>query len=424
MKNNILFIILLLSSYSVLAIDFNTYFEEASLRIDYYHVGNFEKEYIANDELFKEPHWGGSKVNLVDTFDYGKYKYEVRDSKSGKLIFSKGYSTLFGEWTDTKEANTQWRSFSESVILPFPKKIITVDFFKRHKNGVFEKVYTREIDPKNYQIRTQLNNPLKPLEIHSSGAPEKCLDIVLLAEGYTASEMNKFEEDAKRFAKYLFETAPITPFKDKINIWAVPAVSAESGTDIPGKNIWKNTVFNSHFYTFGTERYINTVDNKAVRDYAANAPYDQIYILVNTKKYGGAGIYNFYSICTADHPFSNFVFTHEFGHAFAGLADEYYDPDVAMEDFYDLNAEPWEPNITTLVDFESKWKNMLTKDTPIPTPTDKANLQKLGVFEGAGYVAKGVYRPRHDCSMKSVRVNDFCPVCSKAFYEMLNFYTN
>jgi hypothetical protein len=424
MKRVLFSILLLCTLGSSQAIDFNTYFEDASLRIDYYHSGNFETEQIANDELFKEPYWGGSKVNLIDTFDYGLYKYEVRDLASGNLIFSKGYSTLFGEWTDTKEAKTQFRSFSESVILPFPKNKIKVEFFKRSKQGVFSSIYVTIVDPKDYQIRTQLNRPIKSFKVHSGGESDKCLDIVLLAEGYTKEETQKFVKDAQRFAGYLFATDPIGTFKDKINIWVVPVVSAESGTDIPGENIWKNTAMNSHFYTFGTERYINTVDNKAVRDYAANVPYDQIYILVNTDKYGGAGIYNYYSICTADHPSSDFVFTHEFGHAFAGLADEYYTSDVAVEGFYDLKTEPWEPNITTLVDFDSKWKGMVADGTPIPTEVDRSNHALIGAFEGAGYLKYGIYRPRNECSMKSVRFNDFCPVCQKAFVDMLNYYSN
>ena len=202
----------------------------------------------------------------------------------------------------------------------------------------------------------------------------------------------------------------------------MPAASKQSGTDLPGKDIWKNTLFDSHFYTFGTERYLNTVNNKQVRDVAANAPYDQIYILVNSSKYGGAGIYNYYSICTADDKNSNFVFTHEFGHAFAGLGDEYYTSDVSVEDFYDLKSEPWEPNLTTLVGFDKKWKALVEEGTPIPTPATKEFKNKTGVFEGGGYVEKGVYRPALDCSMKSVKYDYFCEVCTRAIIQMVEFY--
>ncbi len=424
MPINLIFstIIFLLTSIST-AQDFNTYFAKGSLRIDYIHSATFNDELFSVDNFFHEPFWGGSQLNLIDTFDYGAYKFEVYDSTNNKLIYSRNYSTLCGEWKYTKEAKSLWRSFSESVIMPFPKNTIKLKFYKRLKNMKWElwtKIY---VNPKNYMISPTLKTPIKSFKIHDSGDASKKLDIVLIAEGYTQSEIQKFMNDAQRFKDYLLACDPFKQYKSDINIWAIPSVSVESGTDIPGKGIYKNTLFDSHFYTFGTERYLNTTNNIAIRNAAANAPYDQIYILVNTDKYGGAGIYNFYSICTADNKYSDFVFTHEFGHAFAGLADEYYTSEVGVEDFYDLNSEPWEPNITTLVDFNKKWKSMVANSTPIPTPDIEENADILGAFEGGGYIAKGIYRPKHDCSMKSIRYNDFCPVCTKAIIDRIKFYS-
>ncbi len=419
------FAILILALTSTLSAQtFNQYFTKGSLRVDYFHGGNYEKELISNDALYHEPFWGGSKVNLIDTFDYGHYKFEVFDSLSNKLIYSRGYSTLFGEWRFTPEAKKNWRTFSESVIMPFPKSSIKLVFYKRQKDMGWKELYVRYINPEDYNIIPQQTMKIEAKKVHYSGDPAIKVDIVLLAEGYSADEQDKFIKDAERFKNYILSWAPFNEMKDRINIWVVPVVSLESGTDIPGKDVWKNTVFDSHFYTFGTERYINTVNNKAVRDAAANAPYDQIYILANTAKYGGAGIFNFYSICTSDHENSEFVFCHEFGHAFAGLADEYFSSDVSVADFYDLESEPWEPNITTLVDFAAKWQSMVVEGTPIPTPDTKTNETVVGAFEGAGYVEKGVYRPVHDCSMKSIRDDDFCPVCTKAIVDMINFIAN
>jgi len=396
---------------------------EGSLRIDYIHSATFNDELFSVDNYFHEPYWGGSQVNLIDTFDYGAYKFETFDSTTNTLIYSRNFSTLCGEWKYTNEAKTIWRSFSESLIMPFPKATVNVKIYKRLKNQKWELWSEIFVNPKNYMISPDLKTPIKSFKIHDSGEPSKKLDIVLLAEGYTESEMQKFMNDAQRFSKYLLECDPFKEYESDINIWAVPSVSRESGTDIPGKGIYKNTFFDSHFYTFGTERYLNTTDNVAIRNVAANAPYDQIYILVNTDKYGGAGIYNFYSICTADDKYSDFVFTHEFGHAFAGLADEYYTSDVGVEDFYDLQSEPWEPNITTLVDFDKKWKYMVADSTPIPTPDYEENKDLIGAFEGGGYIAKGIFRPMHDCSMKSIRYNDFCPVCTKAIIDRIKFYS-
>ena len=227
--------------------------------------------------------------------------------------------------------------------------------------------------------------------------------------------MDDFKADCKKFADYLFKVSPYSENKDKFNIWGVEAPSPEEGTDVPASGIWSKTLMNTQFYTFDLERYLMTSDYKSVRDLAANAPYDQIYILVNSDKYGGGSIYNYYSVCVNNNMFSEYVFSHEFGHGFAFLADEYYTSDVAYNDFYPLSVEPLEPNITTLIDFESKWEDMVNEGTPVPTPATSKYSDKVGAFEGGGYVAKGVYSPMEDCSMKTATVNNFCPSANGQF---------
>ncbi|MBN2745781.1 MAG: peptidase M64 [Bacteroidales bacterium] len=424
MKKILLIISLLVSIGCVSAQKFDSNFEKKSMRFDYFRTGNSNTELISHDHIFQEPHWGGSFINLIDTFNYGNYKFEVLDSVSGKLLYSKGFSSLFFEWRYTEEAKFLNRSFSESVIFPFPKNTVQLVFYQRNKTMDWEKQYQTYVNPKDYTIVTQLAFPSQSFKIHNNAPSDKALDIVILPEGYTAAEMQKFMNDAQRFKDYLLNCKPFDAYGSKINIWAVAAASSESGTDLPGENVWKNTLFDSHFYTFGTERYLNTLNNKMVRHLAANAPYDQIYILVNTDKYGGAGIFNYYSICTSDHENSDFVFVHEFGHGFAGLADEYYTSDVSTDGLYAHDVEPWEPNITTLVAFDRKWKTMLDAKTPVPTPSSSEFESSVGVFEGAGYQAKGVYRPKMECTMKSVRYNDFCEVCSKSIVQMLEFYSH
>jgi hypothetical protein len=235
--------------------------------------------------------------------------------------------------------------------------------------------------------------------------------------------MKKFRKDAERFVNFFFTVSPFKENKGRFNYWTVEAISEESGTDIPGKDIWRKTILNTHFYTFNSERYLTTKDIRSVRDIAACVPYDQIYILVNTEKYGGGGIYNYYNLCSSDNEQSEKVFVHEFGHAFAALADEYdYGYDKA-ENLYDMTVEPYQPNITNLVDFEKKWKNMVDSDTPIPTSTDGKYRNKVGAFEGAGYVKKKIYRPVADCKMRSNNVKEFCPVCKKVLVEMIIYYS-
>ncbi|MGE5399693.1 MAG: M64 family metallopeptidase [Ignavibacteriales bacterium] len=421
MKSIILFLLFAMPLWA--QPEFSSYFEPKTLRIDYFHTGTATTETYSIDELKVEPYWGGSKKNLLDKFEYGKYKLMVYDSSSNTLVYSKGYSTLFSEWQTTAESKLTVKTFSETVTLPFPKHTIRAEFLSRNKNGQFEKKFEYFVNPASYFISPERKKQFNSFEVVKSGDPESKVDIVIIPDGYTKEEMQKFRDDCKKFAGYLFNASPFKENKDKFNVWGVEALSEESGTDIPARNIWAKTILNSTFYTFDLERYLMTSDNKAVRDIAANAPYDQIYILVNTNEYGGGSIYNHYSVCVNNNRFEEYVFTHEFGHGFAGLGDEYYTSDVAYENFYPEGIEPWEPNLTTLVHFENKWKNMVAKDVPVPTPAEIKYKNSVGVFEGGGYVAKGVYRPKMDCTMKSISVNNFCPVCQQAITEMIQFYS-
>lgn len=293
----------------------------------------------------------------------------------------------------------------------------------RERNGSFSKLYETTIDPTDYFIRKETPVKADITRIYYAGDPHQCVDLAFVAEGYKADEMAKFREDVKKMADVLFAEQPFSDYKNKINIWAVEAISEESGTDIPGEKIYVNTALNSTFYTFDIDRYLTTTDIKTVNDFAANVPHDNIIVLINTTKYGGGGVYNYYSGTSTGHPLSDKVFIHEFGHGFAGLADEYYSSAVAYEEFYPLNVEPWEPNITTMVDFGSKWKNLIRKDIPVPTPAENKYNNVTGLFEGGGYSAKGIFRPESDCRMKGNGPKGFCTVCRNAIKEMLDFYT-
>lgn len=402
---------------------FDDYFYHKSLRIDYVHTGDDKNDYYAIDELKEEPYWGGSNVNLIDAFDYGKYKFLVYDSASNTVIYSRSYSTLFSEWQTTDEAKKTTKAFSESVILPYPKNPVRIEFYARKRSGEFEKKFIYKIDPTNYFISKERKRKYPVFDVVINGDAATSIDIVIIPEGYTKDEMELFKNDCKNMAKYLFNASPYKENVQKFNIRAVEAPSEESGADIPSQNIWKNTLLSSSFCTFNSDRYLMTTDNKTLHDVASNAPYDQIYIIVNTSKYGGGAIYNFYSLSINKNFSAEYVFTHEFGHGFAGLADEYYDSQVSYVDFFPLDVEPWEPNLTTLKSFDKKWKKLVDKSTPLPTPEEDKYYSKVGAFEGGGYIAKGVYRPMHDCSMKSISVNNFCSVCQGAIQKMIDFYS-
>ncbi|MCF8239997.1 MAG: IgA Peptidase M64 [Melioribacteraceae bacterium] len=418
------FIVLLLlaTSVSVSQVNFDDYFLNKSLRVDFYHTGDAQIEIISFDEMIEEPYWGGSHVNLIDDFKYGNYFLEVYDFESNRLIYSRGFSTLFQEWQTTAQSKKLDMSFSGSVSFPFPKNKIVMKLFRRDRKNNFNEIFDLEISPDDYFIKNDNRKQFENFKIHFSGDSKEKLDIVFIPDGYTKEEMDKFRNDCKRFSDYLFNYEPFKSSPAMINTWGIAAPSDESGTDIPGEDIWVNTLLNSSFYTFDSERYLMTTDYKSVKDLAANAPYDQIIILVNTDKYGGGGIYNFYLTTAADHPVSEKIFIHEFGHSFAGLADEYYTSDVSYEDFYPLDVEPWEPNITTMVDFESKWKNIINSETPIPTPNEDSFKDVIGAFEGAGYMAKGIYRSSLSSIMITLSAESFNEVSKDVLGKLIKFY--
>jgi hypothetical protein len=306
--------------------------------------------------------------------------------------------------------------------MPFPKKTVQLVVEMRTWEGGFKQLLCLSVDPKDYFITDEKGPDYPVVPMMENGPHEKKVDLVFLAEGYRANEMEKFQKDIKRLTDYMFSMEPYNKHKQDFNLYAVLVPSAESGTDIPGKGIYKSTAFNSHFYTFDEARYLTSKDMKSIHDAAAGAVYDQVFVLVNSETYGGGGFYNYLTLTTVDNERSPQVFVHEFGHAFAGLADEYYTSEVAYEDFYNLQVEPWEPNITTLVDFDSKWKSMIADTVPQPTPRIEKWDGVVGLFEGGGYLAKGIYSPVMDCRMKTNEAPGFCPVCCRAIEKTIRSY--
>jgi len=400
---------------------FKKHFEDKSLRLDYYHCGNAESEEFFFDELIQEPYWAGSKTNLIDSKEYGNNMIEVHTAEGNELIYSRGYSTLFGEWQTTPEAKITSTCYPESLIMPFPIEKVIVSIKSKNRNGIWEKKFEYTVDPQSYFIKKE-SEKLPVFDVVSSGDASKKVDIVLLPEGYTSDQKDIFMADCRKFAEEFFSYSPYSENKKKFNIRGVWAPSKDEGPDVPGKNIWNKTRLNGSYYTFDSERYLMIKDFQGIRDVAGNAPYDYIYILANTDKYGGGAVYNFYGISAAHHvDESGKIYIHEFGHLFAGLGDEYVGG-VEYSEFYPTYVEPWEPNLTTLVNFDKKWKNMLPEGTKIPTPAIAGNKEQLGVYEGGGYVTKGVYRPWINCLMNNLHTIDvFCPVCSKSIQEMIDF---
>ncbi len=416
-------LIFIVSSGLNLKAQYDVYFTDQQLRIDYYIYGNADTCHYALDRYVKESTWGGTRKQLVDSLGYGDYMFEVLLHDSDIVIYSRGYCNLFGEWQSTAEAQNITKGFSESIIMPFPKEIVDVVFYRRNYDGVFIEMMRLVVDPDNYFIQEIPRHQYSVLNIHGDLPAEKAVDIVILPDGYSESEMGKFIIDCNYFTECLFSYEPYKSYQDRFNIKAIMVPSEDSGISIPGENVWKNTAVGCSFYTFDSERYCLSFNNQAIRNLAGMIPYDQIYILANTTKYGGGGIYNFHCVSSTNDDLSSDVIIHEFGHGFAGLADEYYYDETSYEGFYNLSVEPWEPNITTLVDFDKKWKDMIKKKTPVPTPEENKYIDEIGVFEGGGYEPKGMYRPKTDCLMKTFNGDKFCEVCQRAIEKMILYYT-
>lgn len=426
MQKRILLPLILIFSFSQLTkaqIQFNDFFQKKSLRIDFALAGSNDAQHCYLEQLLKEPYWGGRQNNLDESMNLGDYCIEIRDGQSKKLIYTDGFSTLFDEWRTTKEAKTIKRSFTNAIQIPFPKQPIDLSIIYRDKGLFTDTLLSFTLDPESQIISQAVLPKGEVKQLLNNGESSQCVDLVILAEGYAQDEQDLFFKEAKKLAEGLFTSAPFKRNKDKFNIYAVGIVSPGSGVDNPHENIWVETPLNATFNTFYSDRYLTSSDVRSIRNYASLVPYDQIYVLVNTDKYGGGGIFNFYSMCSSRGRSENEVFIHEFGHAFAGLGDEYYTSSTAYEAFFDTSVEPWQPNLTTLVNFDLKWKDLLAEKVPIPTPPSSKYKKQTGVFEGGGYMEKGIYRPAYNCRMKTNEAKDFCEVCGLAIDKTVQFLT-
>lgn len=423
MIRSILIILLTVSAVRVSAqADFDSNFEAKTLRVDFNLSGTANETVVTFEQMKQEANWGGPRKNLVDERNYGDYRYLACDHESGKVLFSRGFVSLFKEWQATPEAKHLKRSYYHVATMPFPRKTIDFILEARNDKGVFTELFRYTINPTDYFILKE-DAPLYPVKkLADNGPADKKVDVVFVPEGYTAGEMDKFEADIKRLTNYLFTIPPYDRHVADFNFHAVLCPSRESGTDIPGHDIYRNTAFNTSFYTFDSERYLTTRDMKSIHDAIAGVPCDQIYVLVNTTKYGGGGFFNLLNLSSADHAKSPEVFVHEFGHGFVGLADEYFANGVS-EEYYRKDVEPWEPNITTLIDFGSKWKDMIAPSTPQPTPRTAEWTGVVGLFEGGGYTEHGVYSPVIDCRMRTNEAPGYCPVCTRAIDDTIRRLT-
>jgi hypothetical protein len=442
--------------------------QPATVRVDYTHSGNALSDQYALERVVIEPlPWPGNMARNFDETNRGQNRVEVVDAKTGDLLYSRGFSTVFGEWRTTEEANKISRSFQESVRFPKPDRPVHVRILKRDERNGFSVAWSVEVDADAQEVvKKQPDLAAKPIPVHVSGPSADKVDLLIMGDGYTAAELKKFEADARRLTQYLFSVSPFKERARDFNVWALVLPTSESGISRPSTGVHHASPLGTRYDIFGSERYVLTLDNRALRDIAQHAPYEFIEILVNNETYGGGGIFGQFSTAAAGNGWANYLFVHEFGHHFAGLADEYYTSPVAYA-AASTRMEPWEPNVTALRDPANiKWKRHVKAGTPLPTPWPKAEYEEasrayqkkraalraanrpesemnalfmedlkatnalfagklhrhdVGAFEGANYEATGYYRPAMQCLMFD-RSEAFCPVCQDGISDIIDLY--
>ena len=406
--------------------------QEKTLRVDYVFSGTDKATEISLERLYSFDGWAGRTVNLDRVPVKGNGQISMTDVATGKVIYMQSFSTLFQEWKTTEEATKLRKAFENTFLLPMPSakaavKVELYDFF-----GNVCASLNHIVDPSDILIKRMKPEPAPHRYLLKSGNPQEKIDVAIVAEGYTKEEAEQFYKDAQVAVEAILAHEPFGTYKDRFNFVAIALESKDSGVSVPREGLWKDTAVGSNYDTFYSDRYLTTSCVWKMHDALCGIPYEHLVILANTDTYGGGGIYNSYTLTTALHKDFKPVVVHEFGHSFAGLADEYYYDDQFVEYYYP-DSEPWEQNITTLFDFESKWDDMLPKIIQIPTPVEGNVWEKIkagtkpesivGVYEGAGYQSKGVYRPYPDCRMKTNAAESFCPVCQRAIARIIEFYT-
>ena len=114
-------------------VNYNEFFTENTMRFDFHHAGDSKEEFYYFDKVLREGEWAGSRVSLINPFDYGEQHFRVIDKATGKVIYKNNYCTLFNEWQTTPEATVTNRSFPEGVIFPEPAKDFRIEFYARNK---------------------------------------------------------------------------------------------------------------------------------------------------------------------------------------------------------------------------------------------------------------------------------------------------
>lgn len=420
-----LLVLVLYFNYFAHSQSFNQYFEDETIRLDYIFSGNSEYQQISVDAVSSFAQWAGRRSHLNELVQKGNGQICIIDLKTKDTLYAQPFSSLFQEWICQEQAKHTSRAFENTFLVPKPKQTVqvSIQLMNNHQKVICS--LTHLLDPNDILIERKNETP-NHTYLWKSGDYKSAIDVAIIAEGYTLSEKATFIKDAQKAVKAILSHEPFKILRNKFNFVAVWTPSKQSGVSIPRQGIWKNTTVNAHFDTFYSDRYLTTRQSKKIHNAVAGIPYEHIIILANTETYGGGGIYNALTLTTSHHTDFEPVVVHEFGHSFGGLADEYAYTDEPSQ-VYPYEVEPWEQNITTLVNFSEKWEKQMPKNTQIPTPYEtniKDRYTKIGLYQGAGYSLKGIYRPASDCRMRTNEASVFCPICQQTLEKIIHFYTD
>ncbi len=368
--------------------------------------------------------WAGPRRHLIDDMNLGQLAFELRDAESDELLFSRGFSSLYGEWLSTAPAlKGERRSGMETLRFPLPRESVVLCLLERGANGRFETRARFPLDPQDYALAPWPQSPeqVDIIDVVISGPLDKRVDLLVVGDGYPDDQAEKFRRDLERLAATLSSEAPWSSAWHLFNLRGLREIGrTERGPAEPRKRVFPRSALTS-FDTFASPRYLCPTDFRRLEDLAGRVPHDVLIVLVNTARYGGGGVFRQFTVSTADGEFDAYLFLHEFGHGFAGLGDEYFTSDVAYENDAS-QVEPWEPNLTRHPSRALlKWGHFVSTKTPLPTPDQAAYDGVVGAFEGGGYLAKGVFRPTRRCKMKNKGAVGYCPVCSAAIERMIAF---
>ena len=406
-------------------VEFEDCFEDATLRIDYFHTAHATCDEIAVDQIYCSDTWAGSPKKLQPPMENGRYVIKLVDIASNQLIYTQHYLDIVFEYKGTDSAKAgRKRTYHQSALIPCPRRPALFTVARRDTQHMLQPVFKQIIDPNDRQIKREPASSLdRSFTIVKNGHPHDCVDLVFVAEGYREEEFGKFRKDTQRFADYLFTVEPFASLQQRFNIHGVFRASAQSGVDFPAECVYRNTVADASYDTFGSGAYVTVFDNKTMRDVAGKVPHDHVIVLANTERYGGSGFYNSYTLFTSDNHRSEEIFTHELGHGFAGLADEYI-AESYFDIYYTRGVEPLEPNITAFLNPDYiKWAHLLTPGVPLPTPAEEENDSVVGLFEGAGYTSTGMYRSCLHCVMGAGGLS-YCRACQDAIRKVIAHYSD